>query len=645
MAVSPLHGGRAMTGRVVIDPVALTTAHGYPLKALVGHEVPVTATVFRDGHGERGARLRWRPIGVPRWQTAPMVAGDDDRWTAAATFDEPGLHEIVVDGWTRRYATWQRDLERWLAVGEDVTAELLVGAGILEELLASVPADQRGRVEDAIATLRSERCATRVRLDAGFDDALVAIVDQVPDPGDLTESVPIVVRVERERAGVGAWYELFPRSEGGLAGATKRLDAIAEMGFDVVYLPPIHPIGVTGRKGRGNAPVAQADDVGSPWAIGSSEGGHCAIDPSLGTFEDFDRFVARAGELGMEVALDYALQCSPDHPWVTEHPEWFRRRADGSIRYAENPPKRYQDIYPLEFWPPAHDRVALWEACREVLEFWIARGVRVFRVDNPHTKAVAFWEWLIPAIWEKAPDVVFLAEAFTRPAMMHRLAEVGFSQSYTYFTWRDEPWEVYEYLQEISHGPDATYFRPNFWPTTPDILAGVLRHGNRAAFELRAVLAALLSPSWGIYSGYEHLENEPASPDNEEFADSEKYRIVPRDWTEPGLAPFLGRLNEIRRGHRGFSRLHDLTFHYTDNDRFLAWSKGDVLVVANFDTDAAQETTVFADLGALGLPDDAPFRVVDLLDDDRAYTWRGSANYVRLDPSERVAHVFAVERS
>jgi starch synthase (maltosyl-transferring) len=384
--------------------------------------------------------------------------------------------------------------------------------------------------------------------------------------------------------------------------------------------------------------------VGSPWAIGSSEGGHLAIEPSLGTDADFDRFVARARELGMEVALDYALQCSPDHPWVAEHPEWFRRRPDGTIRYAENPPKRYQDIYPLEFWPPEPHRTELWTACREVLEHWIARGVRVFRVDNPHTKAVAFWEWVIPAIWSRTPDVVFLAEAFTRPAMMHRLAELGFSQSYTYFTWRDEPWEVREYLEELVRGPDSQTFRPNFWPTTPDILAGPLRGGNRAAFQLRAVLAALTVPSWGVYSGYELMENVPASPDNEEFADSEKYRVVERDWSEPGsLAPFITMLNETRRSEPAFADLHDLTFHHSENDRILAWSKGRVLVVANFDTERAQETTVWVDLGALGLGGDASYRMVDLLDGGTAYEWQGSGNYVRLDPSRQVAHAFRVE--
>jgi starch synthase (maltosyl-transferring) len=457
------------------------------------------------------------------------------------------------------------------------------------------------------------------------------------------------LRVERQRAGVGAWYELFPRSEGGLKGATERLDDVAAMGFDVVYLPPVHPIGRTNRKGRGNAETAEPDDVGSPWAIGSSDGGHCSIEPSLGTLADFDELVARARELGMEVALDYALQCSPDHPWLVEHPAWFRHRADGSIRYAENPPKRYQDIVPLEFWPQSDERVAMWQECWRILAFWIERDVRIFRVDNPHTKPVAFWEWLLPAIWERWPDVVFLSEAFTHPPMMQRLAEVGFSQSYTYFTWRNNPWEMRQYCQELATGPTAGYFRPNFWPTTPDILAGVLRNGNRAAFELRATLAALLSPSYGIYSGYELRENQPASPDNEEFADSEKYRVVSRDWSRPdSLAPFLTRLNGLRRAHPNALRSPaDVTFHAVDNDQLLVWSVGPILVVANFDTEHAQEATVHLDLGRLGVgsgfgPSDE-FTVVDHLDPTQpSYQWHGGANYVRLDPAERAAHAFVV---
>lgn len=632
-----------MTGRIVIDAITPTTPNGFRPRALVGDEVVVGATIFRDGHGVLAARLRWRRAGSEVWHAVRMDPGYDDRWEARIRFEELGVHEIAIDAWTNRYATWRRDLERWSAAGEDIADELALGADLIDELAALVVDDRkRRRLLDATSTLRSEQCALRVRLDAGCDDAVAAILDTLVDRWDATSSPTQSIEIERRRAGVGAWYEMFPRSEGGLLGSIGRLDAIAAMGFDVVYLPPIHPIGVTGRKGRSNSTIAERGDVGSPWAIGSAAGGHCSVEPALGTLADFDTFIGAAADRGLEVALDYALQCSPDHPWVNEHPEWFRRRADGSIRYAENPPKRYQDIYPLEFWPPVEaDRVALWSACLEILEFWIGHGVRIFRVDNPHTKPMALWEWMIPAVRARHPEVVFLSEAFTAPAMMYRLAEAGFSQSYTYFTWRNEPWEVREYVEELAQGPRRRYFRPNFWPTTPDILSGVLRNGNRAAFELRALLAALLSPSYGIYSGYELCENRPASGENEEFADSEKYQLVTRDWDElDSLAPFLTMLNEIRRSHVAFEEL-DVRFHHSENDRILAWSKGDVVVIANFDTKETQESTVWIDGESLGVGE--RFDVVDLADGGVTYHWNSGGNYVRLDPSHAVAHVFRLQ--
>ncbi len=634
-----------MTNRIVIDALTPTTPNGYPAKAIAGRPVAVGATVFRDGHGLIMVRARWRNVGEPAWQAVTLQPGYDDRFTGEVTFDDLGLGEIVIEAWTSRYATWRRDVERWMAAGEDVEGEIAVGADLLDELSSLVADGGQQRVRDALVVMRDETRPVRARLDAAFDDALVAVLDAVVDQSDVTESRSLPVRVERTRAAVGAWYEMFPRSEGGLKGAADRLEEIAAMGFQVVYLPPVHPIGVTNRKGRGNTTVAEPDDVGSPWAIGSADGGHRAIEPSLGTLEDFDRFVERAGEVGLEVAMDYALQCSPDHPWIAEHPGWFRHRADGSIRYAENPPKRYQDIVPIEFWPEATERVSLWQECWRVLAFWIERGVRIFRVDNPHTKPVAFWEWLLPAVWERWPDVVFLSEAFTGPPMMARLAEIGFSQSYTYFTWRHTPWEVRHYVEELATGPSSGYLRPNFWPTTPDILAGVLRNGNRAAFELRATLAALLSPSYGIYSGYELRENVPASPDNEEFADSEKYRIVDRDWSRRDtLAPFLTQLNNLRRDHPDALRsIADVRFHHVDNDQLLVWSVGPILVVANFDTEAPQEGTVHLDLGALGVAGDE-LTLTDHLDPAvPSYRWHGSANYVRLDPEVRAAHAFVVD--
>ena len=630
-------------------------------KAIVGRPLPVEVTAFRDGHGILAARVRWRAVGADDdgWCTAALTPAIDDRFVGTATCAEIGDYELVVDCWTDRYASWRRDLVAWMGAGDDLSAEFEVGAEILSELLADLDDGDRARVADAIATLRSVRCTDRVRSEAGLDDAVVAITEGVADRFDLTSTPTTLVRVERERAAVGSWYEFFPRSEGGFApgrnkrgGATRRLDAIAKMGFDVVYLPPIHPIGTTHRKGRDNTLVAMPTDPGSPWAIGSPAGGHTAVEPSLGTLADVDAFIARATELGLEVALDYALQCSPDHPWITEHPEWFAHRPDGSIRYAENPPKKYQDIHPLDFWPAdERDRVALWNECLEVLRFWMARGVRIFRVDNPHTKPVAFWEWLLNEVAATDPDVVFLAEAFTHPAMMNELAEVGFSQGYTYFTWRHTAGELAEYLMELADGPGRDWFRPNLWPTTPDILTGQLRNGSPAAFAQRAIVAALASPSWGIYSGYELCENAPMA-DKEEFSDSEKYRLIARQWKrDDSLAPLLTQLNQIRRGHDAFAHLDTTRIVATTDHRILAWTKstpdgGDtVLVVVNCEPDTEIEAGVAVDLAALGVDDHhhGEFRVLDELTGE-AWTWHGGDNYVRLGP-DRVAHVFAVAPS
>ncbi|HKY15091.1 MAG TPA: alpha-1,4-glucan--maltose-1-phosphate maltosyltransferase, partial [Microthrixaceae bacterium] len=464
---------------------------------------------------------------------------------------------------------------------------------------------------------------------------------------------------DRPAARFAAWYEIFPRSQGTdptrsatFREAEARLPAIAAMGFDTLYMTPIHPIGHTKRKGPNNSLVAGPNDPGSPYATGNEFGGHDAIAPELGTLQDFRHFLGAARESGLELAMDFAIQVSPDHPWVTEHPEWFHHLPDGTIRYAENPPKRYQDIHPINFWPEEEARLALWNACHEILEFWIGHGVRIFRVDNPHTKPLAFWAWLLPEVWADHPDVVFLAEAFTHPAMMHELAAIGFSQSYTYFTWRTSAYELRSYVEELAFGPHAATFRPNFWPNTPDILSGPLRNGPRAAFEIRAVLASLLAPSWGVYSGFELCENSPASPDNEEYHDSEKYRIVERDWTDPdSLAPLLRRLNEIRRAHRSVGRLDNIRFHDTEDPDVLAFSRRDgedvLLVVVNLDPHVPHETMVRLDLGALGLADGQRFDVHDELsalvgESGDRWTWNGWHNYVRLDPAERVGHVFAV---
>jgi starch synthase (maltosyl-transferring) len=595
-------------GRIVIDDPRPRTPGGHPAKAVIGETVRVSADVFRDGHDILAARVQWRPAGEAKWRDAPMEHLGNDRWEAVIEPAALGLHELVIEAWTDRLATLAHDIEVKEAAGEPTTVEL-----------------QEVELE-------------RKRQEAGTP------------PADLTRSEPLQLWVDRERALYGAWYEMFPRSEGGLKRAARtRLPDVAAMGFDVVYLPPVHPIGRSHRKGPNNTLTAGRKDPGSPWAIGNELGGHTALEPSLGTMADFDAFVAAAEKLGMEVALDYALQCSPDHPWVTEHPEWFHHRPDGTIKYAENPPKKYQDIYPINFWPESDaDRQALWQACKDILDFWIGHGVRIFRVDNPHTKPLAFWEWVIPEVQKAHPETLFLAEAFTRPKMMAKLAEVGFSQSYTYFTWRNTRDEFVEYLTELAHGPKADYMRPNFWPNTPDILSGPLRNGPPAAFRLRLLLAATMVPSYGMYSGYELYENEPASPANEEYLHSEKYEIKHRDWQRTdSLAPFVTQLNDIRRRHPAFAELRNITFHRSNWHDILVWSKvvrlnggadDRMLMVANLDPHAVHEDTITLDLEALDLTADAPIQAYDELT-GATWIWFGASQYVRLDPAVQPGHV------
>jgi len=595
-------------GRIVIDEPRPRTPGGHPAKAVIGESVRVSADVFRDGHDILAARVRWRPVGETKWRDVAMRHLGNDRWEAVVEPGALGLHEYVVEAWTDRLATLAHDIEVKEAAGEPVDVER-------QEVALEEKAQKAGKA-----------------------------------PADLTRSDPLPLWVDRERALVGAWYELFPRSEGGFARAAQsRLPDVAAMGFDVVYLPPVHPIGRSHRKGPNNTLVAGPSDPGSPWAIGNEQGGHTAVDPGLGTIDDFDAFVAAAAALGLEVALDYALQCSPDHPWVGEHPEWFHRRPDGSIKYAENPPKKYQDIYPINFWPADDDdRRALWQACKEILDFWIGHGIRIFRVDNPHTKPLAFWEWVIPEIQKDHPETLFLAEAFTRPKMMAKLAEVGFTQGYTYFTWRNTRAEFVEYLEELTQGPTADYMRPSFWPNTPDILAGPLRNGPPAAFRLRLLLAATMVPTYGLYSGYELCENEPASPANEEYLSSEKYEVKHRDWQRSdSLAPFVTQLNDIRRRHPAFAELRNIRFHRSDFDQILVWSKvvssdggadDRMLMIANLDPHAFHEDTISLDMDALGLPAGAPFQAYDELT-GATWTWYGPVQYVRLDPHVQPGHV------
>jgi starch synthase (maltosyl-transferring) len=639
----------------MIDDVRPATPSGrFPPKAAKGEAIEVSADIYKDGHDLLAARVRTRGPGQEgqpgEWKDWPLAPLGNDRWSTTVRPDAVGCHDLVVDAWVDRYATWRHEIEAKVGAGQEVSTELEEGVRLLASLVPHVPALRRPLVEEAAAALARTTCTVDVRLNAALDDAVAAAVAGVPLPEDITSTGPRPLWVDRERALFSAWYELFPRAEGGFLGVCDRIPAVAEMGFDVLYLPPIHPIGRTARKGPNNTLDAGPDDVGSPWAIGGPEGGHTAIHPDLGTLDDFAAMVAEAGRHGMEVALDYALQCSPDHPWVAEHPAWFHHRPDGTIKYAENPPKKYQDIYPINFWPEREaDRQALWQACLAILDYWIGQGIRIFRVDNPHTKPMAFWAWCIGEVQRDHPDVLFLAEAFTRPKVMAKLAEVGFSQSYTYFTWRVTKAELIEYGIEVTTAATADYMRPNFWPNTPDILAEPLRNAPLAAFRLRAVLAALLVPSWGMYSGFELGENEPMSPTNEEYLRSEKYEIKTRDWNRPdSLAPLVTELNRIRREHPAFQRLRGLRFHGSSSEHILAFSRQSddasdvVLTVVNLDPDGWHEDTLLLDLDALGLPGHEAYEAHDELS-GATFIWQGATPYVALSP-EQTAHVLHLRR-
>ncbi|MGD6756053.1 alpha-1,4-glucan--maltose-1-phosphate maltosyltransferase [Streptomyces sp. BH105] len=635
-----------------------------PAKAVVGEPFTVTALVFVEGDGVLGAEVVLRTSDgdeAGRWPMTPTAPGTD-RWSAEVSSDRCGRLSYCVRAWRDPVATWIRDATIKVRAGVDCEITLEQGAVYLEEALAHASNKETREVLGAAVDGLSDAAHSPLdRLAMVSAPAVRAALSTVPLRERLTESRAFPLLVERERALFGAWYEFFPRSEGAVVEpgrppvsgtfrtAARRLPAIAAMGFDVVYLPPVHPIGTTFRKGPNNSLSPGPHDVGVPWAIGSHEGGHDAIHPELGTFEDFDDFVGRARELGLEVALDFALQCSPDHPWVDKHPDWFHHRPDGSIAYAENPPKKYQDIYPLAF---DRDLPGLVAETTRILRLWMAHGVRIFRVDNPHTKPVVFWEKVIADINGTDPDVIFLAEAFTRPAMMHTLAAIGFQQSYTYFTWRTSKRELTEYTQELS-GEAAAYMRPNFFVNTPDILHEFLQDGGRPAFELRAVLAATLSPTWGVYSGYELCENTPLRAGSEEYLNSEKYQLRPRDWESAErdgrtITPLITTLNAVRRRNPALRTLRDVHFHRADKDAVLVYSKttasaqgsNTVLVVVNLDPHHTQEATVRLDCDALKVSPDSTFRVCDELT-GRTYTW-GATNYVRLTPGETPAHIFTI---
>lgn len=631
----------------------------YAPKRVVGELCRVSAAIFKDGHDLLAARIRFRGPGDARWSTAPLTyLYDADRWVGGFRLDRVGRWTFVVDGWTDRWGSWRAGLEKKLAAGMDVHVELLEGALLLDGVMGRLRfGARRSQLQRAAERLRDAGEGQWERAELALAPELAAVMAECYVPDDLTSyRSELPIQVDRERAAFAAWYEFFPRSaarepgrHGTFADAEGLLPRIAALGFDVVYLPPIHPVGRTFRKGRNNTLEPTPDDVGSPWAIGNEHGGHTAVDPQLGTVEDFERFVRRAGELGMEVALDYALQCSPDHPWVREHPDWFNIRPDGTIQYAENPPKKYQDIYPINFW--TEDREALWDACRDILLFWVARGVRCFRVDNPHTKPFSFWEWVIAEVQREHPDVVFLAEAFTRPDKLLALAKLGFTQSYTYFTWKNSSAELREFMGEFSHADVLEYYRGNLFANTPDILHEYLVSGGRPAFRIRLLLAGTLSPLYGIYSGYELAENVPVRPGSEEYLDSEKYQIRQRNYEVPHvLDPDIWRLNQLRRAEPALQRADNLRFVPSENDHVLAYLKtrggmggeprgNDLLVVVNLDPHAPQETMVHLPLESLGMHQEQAYEMEDLLTGVR-YRWHGSRNYVRLDPSIEPAHVF-----
>ncbi|GAA0266930.1 alpha-1,4-glucan--maltose-1-phosphate maltosyltransferase [Cryptosporangium japonicum] len=654
-----------MTGRFAIEDITPVVAAGlYPARAVVGELMPVSATVFREGHDAVGANVVWTAPDGRRTPFTPMVRGENDRWHASVVPDAPGRWTFVVEAWGDPYETWHHAVEVKIAAGQsavELANDLETGARLLLKAGRFAPRQRRDELFEAAAALRDTTRPLAERVEPGL--ALAEVMRERPVRDLVTRSPAFSVWVDRERALYGAWYEFFPRSEGAVVPepgsdavgapthgtfrtAARRLPAIADMNFDVVYLPPIHPIGRVNRKGKNNTLTPGPDDVGSPWAIGAAEGGHDAIHPQLGSFEDFDAFVARTRELGMEIALDLALQCAPDHPWVTEHPEWFTTLPDGTIAYAENPPKKYQDIYPLNF---DNDRNGIYAEMLRVVLLWVSHGVKIFRVDNPHTKPTDFWHWLIWEVKKVHPDVLFLAEAFTRPAMMHHLAKIGFTQSYTYFTWRTEKWEIEEYGRELVES--GHYMRPNFFVNTPDILHASLQYGGPAMFAIRAVLASMMSPTWGVYSGYELYEHVAVRPGSEEYLDSEKYQLRPRDWKQAEaegrtLAPFLGRLNELRRAHPALHRLTNLRFHHVDNEALICFSKqlGDdtVLVVCTLDPHNTHWGNTALDMPELGFEWHERFRVVDELT-GASFDW-GQHNAVRLDPYQQVAHVFSIHR-
>ena len=635
---------------VIIENVAPAVDGGrYAAKRELGARVEVFADIFKDGHDVLAAFVLYRRETETAWRESPMRFVDNDRWAGEIVLDALGRWIFTIEALNDAFQSWLADLVKRIDAGQDVASELKEGAALVAAATARAGAADARRLTDFATQL------ARGSAPAARDASLAALMARWIDRGSATRAErEYPIQVDRERARFAAWYEFFPRSgrtpgrSATFKDAEAQLERAAAMGFDVVYLPPIHPIGRAHRKGRNNALTAQPGEPGSPWAIGGAEGGHDAVHPELGTLEDFDRFVAAATRLGLDVALDFAIQCSPDHPYVREHPEWFFHRPDGTIKYAENPPKKYQDVYPVNFY--VDDPAPLWAEMKRLVEFWIGHGVHTFRVDNPHTKPVAFWEWLIREVQRAHPETVFLAEAFTRPKTMKVLAKAGFTQSYTYFTWRNEKAELVEYLEEITTPPVAEYFRGNLWPNTPDILHAALVRGGRPAFKLRLVLAATLSSLYGIYSGYELVENVPVRPDSEEYLNSEKYEIKVRSFSAPGnLVDFITRVNTIRRKNPALQRYRNLRFHPATNPHVLWYEKATadgtnvIFVAANLDPTTEHDSMVDVPIDRLGIPAGTPYTMHELLS-DRVYEWQGPRGFVKLYPGADPAQIFRLVR-
>ncbi|MFS8906892.1 alpha-1,4-glucan--maltose-1-phosphate maltosyltransferase [Synechococcus sp. OH2] len=639
--------------RAIIEAVTPEIDGGrYAIKRTVGEYVVVEADIFADGHDQLSAVLSFRQAGATDWEELFMEPIGNDRWRAQFQVTQIGQAFYRILAWVDPFQTWQQDLHKRVAAEQDVAVELLIGAELVERAAQAQSGDLAAKLRNYAQMLRQ---GGDPAIAIALSPTLGSLMQLYGERRFVTAYPERRVWVDPEKARFSTWYELFPRScgpdehtHGTFQDVIARLPLLAEMGFDVLYLPPIHPIGRTFRKGKNNSMTAEPEDVGSPWAIGGPEGGHKAIHPQLGSLEDFHRLVAEAKKLNIDIALDIAFQCSPDHPYVKEHPEWFKKRPDGTIQYAENPPKKYQDIYPLDF--ETENWQALWEELKSVIEYWIDQGVTIFRVDNPHTKAFGFWEWCIGQIKAKHPQTIFLSEAFTRPKLMKSLAKLGFTQSYTYFTWRNDKWGLTEYFTELTQTPMREYYRPNLWPNTPDILNEFLQKGGRPAFMLRLILAATLGASYGIYGpAFELCENRPLRPGSEEYLDSEKYQIRHWDLDAPdNLRPLIAQVNRIRRQNPALQSDWSLVFHPTDNEALICYSKrtfdgsNRILVAVNLDPFHIQSGWVTLNLGALGLEHWQTFKVIDLLDGQQ-YSWQGSTNYIKLDPWTMPAHIFLIE--